>query len=266
MAAATNAALRAKLLDKLGVTPQALSLRVQKRKKELPMSTPHAAYTIAHDQGIDISKYLSPEETAEVRVLISDLQRNVQPAAKAPKPARNSRPAASAQVKINIAGVDAGKIPGLSRAHAHDVKRMAERVYPLLYIFENSVRDLIERVLKATYGPEWWTKAVPKKVRETAASHLEAEKDDPWHNARGGRELDYVLLTQLSTIIKARWADFEAFFPSQGWVESLITSDMNVSRRVLAHMTSLHENDVKNIEAAFRKWTNQLTAKEAELP
>ena len=56
------------------------------------------------------------------------------------------------------------------------------------------------------------------------------------------------------------------FFPNQSWVESLITGDMNVSRRVFAHMNPLTENDVKNIEAAFRKWTKQLKGAEAELP
>lgn len=162
--------------------------------------------------------------------------------------------------------MDIGKIPALSRAHANDVKRMSERVYPLLYIFENSVRDLIERVLKDAYGAEWWTKAVPKSVRDTATKHKVAEAKEPWHGARGKRAIDYVFLNDLWSIIKDEWKHFKKFFPNQSWVESLITGDMNVSRRVFAHMNPLTENDVKNIEAAFRKWTKQLKGAEAELP
>ncbi len=261
----TNPELRRKLLDTLKVSPQRLSQLVKARKDQLPMSTPHAVYTIAHENGIDVSKFLSADEMGTVRGLISGLPRETTPAS-APRAARKSRAAAPADVKITIAGVDAGKIPALSRAHAQDVKRMSERVYPLLYIFENSVRDLIERVLKAAYGSEWWANAVPKSVRDTATKHKAAEAKEPWHGARGKREIDYVFLNDLWAIIKHKWGDFKRFFPTQGWVESLITSDMNVSRRVFAHMNPLHENDVKNIEAAFRKWTNQLRAKEGELP
>jgi hypothetical protein len=49
-------------------------------------------------------------------------------------------------------------------------------------------------------------------------------------------------------------------------VETLITSDMNVSRRVLAHMNPLAADDVKNIEAAFRKWVRQLQAVASLIP
>jgi hypothetical protein len=37
------------------------------------MSTPEAVYTIAFEEGIDISAYLSPEETERVRQLIAQL-------------------------------------------------------------------------------------------------------------------------------------------------------------------------------------------------
>jgi hypothetical protein len=263
---ATDPALREKLLEKLGVTPQALSLRVQKRKKELPMSTPHAVYTIAHDEGMDVAKYLSADETKEVRGLISALQRNGQPApAKAPRAARKTR-SGPAEVKIVIAGVEIGKIPGLSRAHANDAKVMSESVYPLLYIFENSVRDFIEHILKAKYGADWWSKAVPPKIQANATSLREQEEKEPWHSARGRREIDYSMLSDLWSIIKDKWSDFKLFLPSQAWVESLITGDMNVSRRVLAHMNPLAPDDIKNIEAAFRKWTKQLQGIEKKLP
>ena len=51
------------------------------------MSTPHAVYTIAHDEGMDISKYLSAEETAEVRGL-----KTPPPPPPPPPPARVAAP------------------------------------------------------------------------------------------------------------------------------------------------------------------------------
>ena len=55
-------------------------------------------------------------------------------------------------------------------------------------------------------------------------------------------------------------------FPNQAWVETLITNDMNVSRRPLAHMNPLSVDDVTNVEVAFRKWVKQLRAAENLIP
>jgi hypothetical protein len=125
--------------------------------------------------------------------------------------------------------------------------------------------DLIERVLKDAYGSEWWGNAVPRSVRDTATKHKAGEAKEPWHGVRGKRDIDYAFLNDL-WCIKDNWRHFKRFFPKQSWVEALITGDMNVSRRVFAHMNPLAENDVRNIEAAFRKWTNQLKGKECDCP
>lgn len=227
------------------------------------MSTPHAVYTIAHENGIDISKHLSAEETGEVRSLVASLGGQRGPAAPSSKRPRARGPK---NVKVKIGTVDVGKIPALKESHANDAKRMSERVYPTLYVFENSARDLIEAVLRAKHGKEWWEEGVPRKVRETAAKHKADEAKDPWHGTRGGREIDYVFLVDLWAIVKHNWTDFQDLFPDQAWIQTLIKSDMNVSRRVLAHMTPISTDDIKGIEAAFRKWVKQLRAVEDQIP
>jgi Swt1-like HEPN len=265
---ATNPKIKKALLAKLSVTPQRLSQLVQKRKAELPMSTPEAIYTIAHEHGIDLSRELTPEETAGIRGLVAQLRTGAQtaPATSGNGGARTKRASAKKVVRVTIAGVDVGTIPGLSAAHATEAKLMSEKVYPTLYIFENSVRDIIERVLAAACGASWWTTAVPGTIQKTAAKHKADEAKDPWHGRRGQREIDYVFLNDLWAIIKHQWKYFKPLFPNQAWVESLVTSDMNVSRRVLAHMNPLSSDDVKNIEAAFRKWVKQLKAIEDKVP
>jgi hypothetical protein len=47
--------------------------------------------------------------------------------------------------------------------------------------------------------------AVPKRVRETAAKHRKDKENDPWHGARGKREVDYVFLNELWAIIRHNW-------------------------------------------------------------
>jgi hypothetical protein len=265
---ATNRVIKTALLEKLGVTPQRLSQLVGARKNELPMSTELAVYTIAFENRIDVSKELRKEETAEVRALVAQLRNGQQPAS-SPTPSRRASTAlktASKPVKLTIADVDFGDIPALRPLHAGEAKLMAEKVYPLIYIFENSVRDLIERVVSASFGPKWWDTAVPKGPRETAQRHLDAEKKDPWHSKRGRRPVDYVFLNELWAIIKHHWALFAPLFPDQPWVQTMITRDMNVSRLVLAHMNPLAGDDVKALEVSFRKWVRQLKAVETLIP
>ncbi|HUG63904.1 MAG TPA: hypothetical protein VMK83_01670 [Gaiellaceae bacterium] len=55
------------------------------------------------------------------------------------------------------------------------------------------------------------------------------------------------------------------FFERTSWFQELV-NEVNVSRRVAAHMNPLELDDVKNVEAAFRKWSKVLKAKEALIP
>ena len=265
----TNAAVKNALLGKLKVTPQRLSQLAKKRKQELPMSTEQAVYTLAHENGIDLSKHLSKDETTEVRSLVAQLRAGVSTSAATAANGKTRRIGKGTEprpVLITIAGVNVEKLPGMTATHAKEARMMAEKVYPAIYVFENSVRDLIECVLKVHFGADWWTKAVPGKVQSIAKKHKDAERKDPWHSNRGGRDIEYVFLNDLWAIIKHQWAHFKDLFLSQSWAEMLITSDMNVSRRVLAHMTALDGDDVKNLEAAFRKWAKQLKGVEDKLP
>lgn len=263
---ATNVAVKQALLAKLEVTPQRLSQLVKKRKTEHPMSTEHAVYTLAHDNEIDISKHLSREQMSDVSALVAQLRSGTAGTTAPPNGAsRTTSKTAPRPVVVTIAEVNVEKLPGMTAAHAREAKLMAAKVYPILYVFENSARDLIEKVLKAQFGEDWWTSAVPKKVQDAAADVKKSEVKEGWHGRRS-REIEYVLLTHLWDIIKHQWKYFGDLFPNQAWAQTIITSDMNVSRRALAHMTPLSTDDVKNIEAAFRKWANQLKAVEDKLP
>lgn len=260
--------LREHLLERLDVGPRQLRRLIAKRAAELPSTHEQALFTLAHDHGLKLSNYLTPAQIAEVRGLVQGRPNAVV----APAPASGSRRAAPRKasrttVSVNIANSTFGEIPALKRSHADEAKAMAERVYPLFYMFENSVRDLIELVLKANYGVDWWTKAIPAKVRDAADNLKEQEKKDTYHGKRGRRDIDYLLLSQLWKIINHKWKDFEAFFPpGKHWVQTMIENDVNASRRVIAHMNPLGDDDVKNVEAAFRKWVRNLQAVADKLP
>lgn len=266
---ATNRAIKGALLAKLNVTPQRLSQLTKTRKTQLPMSTEHAVYTLAHENGIDVSKHLSKEETTEVRSLVAQLRSASPTQPESPTNGRQSRRSSKpkpAVVAIRGGGLDADALPGMTAARAKEMKTMAEKVYPRLYFFENSLRDLIERVLSDAFGADWWEKAVPSKIKDKAREHKEAEATDAWHGKRGSRELDYILLSQLWGVMNHNWSRFKPYFPNKAWIEDLITNEMNVSRRVIAHMNPLSDDDVHNVVGAFKKWEKQLRAIHKKLP
>lgn len=264
---ATNRELKKALLAKLGVTPQRLSQLAQARKNELPMSTEHAVYTIAHEHKIDISKYLSREETAEVRRLVADLRSGGSAPVAAPASSTRGKDAPRKPVVVTIAGFDVQQVPGMTATHAKEAKLMAEKVYPKLYVFENSARDLITRVLKNAIGDDWWDKVVLPKIRNKAAGRKVDEAKDPWHGKRGAALIDYLDLTDLPLIVTApkAWPHFKKFFDRPSWFQELV-NELNVSRRVAAHMNPLEDDDVKNVEAAFRKWAKLMKAKADLIP
>lgn len=261
---ATNRELRAALLKKRNISKQRLSQLVQELKGRLPMDTPQAIHTIAHKSGLDISKYLAPEEIAEVRGFVAQLGATT-PAAASSNGKTTRRRAAPKPALVTVGGFGVKQLPGMSAIHAQEAQKMAN-VYAAMYVFENSLRDIIERVLEKHFATDWWTKAVHHKIRDVAADRKAQEKNDPGHGKRGNRPIDYVDLLALEKIIKHHWKLFEKIFPSQAWIEVLVSHDMNVSRRPIAHMNPLAADDIKNVENALRKYEKVLKANAAEIP
>lgn len=266
----TDGQLLKDLLAKLGVSRQRLYQRVGSLKKELPMDTPDAIYVLAFEEGLDLTSYISAEETAAVRGLVAELRAARGSSASAPAPARPTpkRPSAPKQALITISGVgDVERLPAMSAVTARDAKKMSETVYPMIYVFENSARELITAVLESGIGPDWWKEVVPRRVREGAEKRKANEADDPWHGRRGARMIDYTELSDLPKIVGANdaWPHFEPIFARKAFFEELV-NDFNVSRRVTAHMNPVGADDIKHLEATFRKWAKTLKAKVALLP
>lgn len=259
--------LREHLRGKLGIGERQLQRLIARRAAELPSTREQALFVLAHEHRLRLTDYLTPQQIGEVRTLLGSSSAPT-PVTPPGRPRRvAAKNAAKRTVSVTIGTVSVGEIPGLKTSHANEAKAMAERVYPLLYIFENSVRDLIELILQARYGSKWWTTEVPPRVREAAEELKEQEKRDTYHGKRGRRDIDYLLLTHLWKIINHKWTDFAPFFPpGKHWVQSLIENDMNVSRRPIAHMNPLREHDIKNVEQAFRKWSENLKAVADKLP
>jgi hypothetical protein len=252
--------LSSAIRDKLGgISRQALAERAKRLVARLPMTTDDAVAVIAHQHGVPVGRYLDPEELSRVATYVTQLAGF--PMGGEQRASRSTHK----PVLVQIAGMNVGSLPGMTAAHAREARMMAEKVYPILYVFENSARDVITRVLEARLGPDWWNH-VPQRVRTQAEQNMRRESREAWHSKRG-EPIQYVDLPQLGAIVGDAnlWPLFESILPRPGWFENVL-DDLNVSRRVVAHMNPLSRDDIKSVENGFRKWAKQLQAKAEQLP
>ena len=261
---ATNRELRAALLQKVG-TKQNLSRYVQKKRSQLPMTTEEATYVIAHENGIKISDYLDTTEVAHVRALQAQLRHangGGETHRKAPAP--KAHPAVNGAREIRFPGEFKATNTLLSAAKLQEAKDMAA-IFPLLYVLENSIRDLIVRVMYAKYGEDWWnsqlTSGKANEVRQKAAGRMSSqEKRYFWHQRRGAHPIDYVDLPDLGLIVQAKQADFfPGIIPEREWFLHLMR-ELEPSRNVVCHMNPLEKGNVDDVRSWSRKWEKTMKA------
>lgn len=243
--------LRRVLIEKLGgITRQALSARAKRMKiKYGPMSTEEAVGLIAHLQGIDVSKYLNSSQVEQIRRL-------VQQRAILESPEAQRRAGATVKVvNVTIGGKFKLSDPLLPKRVLEDAKAMAN-IYAELYVFENSVREVIKRVLSRTHGDNWWDVCISPKIRQFAQSRMDDDERNAWHGRRGDHPIYYVDISHYISIIQTRWSDFEDLFPSQSWVIERI-NEIARSRNVVDHHNPLRKADQDRIRVFFADWCRQ---------
>jgi hypothetical protein len=128
------------------------------------------------------------------------------------------------------------------------------KVYELLYCLENSIRELIESVLRETLGAEdWWVKGIDSEIRKSAEKRAADDAKARWHGPRGDSLLSYVDFPQYADIIEAKWGLFEPLLGDRAWV-AYYFAELNRTRRALAHTGRLTAADVERMEVRVRDW------------
>lgn len=261
---AADPKLRAELLKKLGgVTPQRLYQLVGELKREHgPMSTEDAMYVLAHMKAIDLTKHIDDREAVDrIRGMVPRGSRP-QGLAPAPKKAPTStglRPSKLIRVGATGLAVDLK----LSAAVADEAARMAE-LYPKMYLLENSIRSVINRVLTAKHGRAWWATQAPSAVRRLVQGRKDKEDKVPWHGKRGAHEIYYSDFSDLRNIIEKNWVDFDPIIHKQQWISQWL-EELEPARNTLAHHNPVTENEQKRLEVFFTDWTALIAANGASI-
>ncbi len=138
-------------------------------------------------------------------------------------------------------------------------------VYPILYAFENSVREFVDSHLAKNLGKDWYDdpKVVSPRIRQTIERNKAAEQRHRYHSRRNARFIYYTDINNLASIMMSEkgWPVFKSMFPSDKWVPSVIEK-IEVSRNVVAHMNPLQKKDIDRVRMNFEDWLDQIKGHE----
>ena len=145
-------------------------------------------------------------------------------------------------------------VPAVVRGGAIEM----QRVYKLLYVFENLIRNFIDdRFIEVDNTHDWWDARASSEMKKKLDSRTQEELKNLWHPGRGDSPLFYIDFGDLALLIINNWSVFKDFFPNQAWVSSRI-QETEKSRNVIAHTNLLPESEAARLEQHLRDWIAQI--------
>jgi len=225
------------------------------------MTTEEATYVIAQQQGIILDKYLNKETINHVRALLQDISPAVQVSPLVSKTTRKRKAELEGEQKVIQIGKEFRVTdPILPQKKVSEAKEMAA-IYPLLYILENSIREVIDRLMISRYGKGWWDSQAPKSLRDKVSKRMADESRNAWHQRRGDRPIDYLNLDQLPSLMrKIEKEVVPNIISSLDWFTQLI-EEVYKSRCVVCHMNPLDKDNIQAVKLRFTQWEKQIDAK-----
>lgn len=249
-------ALREAIAEKLDIKTSQIYARANALATKTQTTTEDGIYLLAAQSGINLRKYLPRDKVDAIRHLVLQVNHDAGP------PAVLKAPSKKATFKVGSMTIGKTLSVGdllLPLKMLAEAKEMAEEVYPLLYVFENSVRMIIVRVMQKAHGLDWWDVKVGRGIREEVQRRRAKEDQNPWHGKRGAHPIYYTDLDHLGLIVQNNWADFKQILPSPQWVRQRI-DEIAHSRNPVAHMNPISKDDIQRINVYFRDWVKLIEA------
>lgn len=256
-----------------GVTSEAVRRRRARIQDIVSMPNDIALYVFADQLSLPLHRMVKDattlQQVAYFAKEVADRQGGDVPrerrAARSPTNGRSADSGRKSQPKAGLSPADIDVPAGLlTQKHVNEAVRMSRRVYPLLYVFENSIREFVDGHLTAAYGAGWWDdsnlRLVSKPVGDNVARVRKEEAENRYHSARSARPIYYTTLGDLQLIVGSEdgWKVFRPpRFPRPSWFPELIQAS-EVSRNIVAHMNPLQPADIKALEMSVRSWFRQI--------
>ena len=214
------------------------------RKTHLPRHL--AAIVLASGHDINISKFSTDNDLAAIRTAIGSMYPSFgrTERMKTRSKGESWRPPQSTDVYIDPFVDDLLVSAALKNA----------QLYPIVYVFENSVRRFVAMIMEKEFGPKWWEDKVDDKIKKTVQIRRSEESHYPWHSKRGVEPIYYTDIDDLRKIINTNGQVFRKFCQIQRiqlWVE-----EIEKTRNTLAHNNSVARKDRERLAVYARDWSD----------
>lgn len=152
------------------------------------------------------------------------------------------------------------RVPFLDQAYVAGLQDMLD-LYAALHALENSMRALIERVLSAKLGPEWWEKSANGPQKRKHADRLEKERLRQWLPTRSSVGPLYSLdWSDLISIMRRFEGDFLHCFGEIDFLHRY--ADLGLLRHVVAHNGIIDDQAQRDrVFLALHDWQVQVAPK-----
>lgn len=255
-------AIRDAISTKLHIKISRIYAKANALATKAQTKTEDGIYLLAAQSGINLNRYLPKERVDQIRHLLFQLNQHPQQSQLA-KPA--SKKAVFKTVSVTVGKKFTARYPLLTNKTLGEAKQMAEEVYPLLYVFENSVREVIVRVMENAHGISWWDVKVSREIRGEVQKRKAKEDQNPWHGKRGAHAIHYTDLEHLGRIVQNNWGDFKKILSTPQWLTQRV-DEISHSRNPIAHMNPLSKDDIQRIRVYYRDWEKLITEKQNCIP
>ncbi len=221
------------------------------------ISKEEASFIYASNQGIDVFRFLKNND--QMRDRIRNLLSSRQPATVPVRTAKKNN-ISHVQKILNVKGTRIDD-PLLPASVIQDAQNMSE-IYPMIYVFENSVRNFLHLALDKAFPEGWWNeKRIPSTPKKKAESRKQEEGKNLWHGGRSNRMLDYVDLDELESIIDRNTETLTQYLrdlpKGLDWLKMKI-KEIYPSRNILAHCNPLGKHDIDRVKVICGDWQRQL--------
>ncbi len=241
------AKIKQQLLDALikntGLKQRQVYYLINDASKDLFIPRHLAALVVASNKDININKYASAEELSAIRQSLPARGSNTNP-----EPATNSK------TKVKKLKIENGFPDPFIDANVISSAHRNAELYPIMYIFENSVRNVVSIVMQNEYGEDWWELKVKDKIKDAVKIRQAEEKQYPWHSQRGAAPIYYTDISDLRTIINTYNKVFKKIFGKIPQVELWI-EEIEKTRNILAHNNPVSKKDRDRLSVFAKDWS-----------
>lgn len=236
-------------MDGAGVKQARAYQMIKEAKRSKAVDVRTAANYVAAQLKIDVQKKkfgLTELDKTRLRELLA-----AQPIVSAG--IQGSKGKVTAQPTIIQIGSKVAEMLLLTPSMVTQAGEMSE-VYSIVYVLENSFRQLISERLEKIYGKDWWNKAkISTDTKRKVDGRLKEEDENRWHSRRGVHQIFYTDFSDIGAIVINNWDAFKDVFKKQYRLQAKL-EEIELSRNIIAHNNPLPDKEIKRLKLNFDDW------------